>query len=47
MSYVPPSGGSRRPAPKPTPAVGRITMAAWRQPTGGVRPGTSAAIAPR
>jgi hypothetical protein len=37
MSYVTPNGGSRQPTPKPVPARGRITMAAWRQPLGGVR----------
>jgi hypothetical protein len=37
MSYVSPKGGSRQPTPKPCPTLGRITMVAWRQPTGGVR----------
>ena len=37
MPYVSPTGGTRVPTPKPTPALGRISMVAWRQPTGGVR----------
>ncbi len=37
MPYVTPTGGSRQPTPKPVPTVGRITMVAWRQPTGGAR----------
>jgi hypothetical protein len=37
MTYVNPTGGSRQPTPKPGPSVGRISMTAWRQPTGGVR----------
>lgn len=38
MSYVTPTGGSRRAAPKPAPSVGPVTMASWRQPIGGIRP---------
>jgi hypothetical protein len=37
MPYVSPTGGSRAPTPKPAPELGRISMVAWRQPTGGVR----------
>ena len=37
MPYVSPTGGSRAPTPKPAPDPGRISMVAWRQPTGGVR----------
>jgi hypothetical protein len=47
MPYVTPTGGSREPTPKPAPAVGRITMAAWRQPVGGVRPASPATAATR
>jgi len=37
MPYVTPTGGSRRPTPKPVPTPGRIPMVTWRQPTGGAR----------
>jgi hypothetical protein len=37
MPYVSPAGGSRAPTPKPRPSIGRVTMVAWRQPTGGTR----------
>ncbi len=37
MSYITPTGGSRHPTPKPGPSLGRVSMVAWRQPTGGVR----------
>jgi hypothetical protein len=37
MPYVTPAGGSRAPAPKPGPQLGRISKLAWRQPIGGVR----------
>jgi hypothetical protein len=37
LPYVTPTGGSRRPTPKPGPTHLRIPMIAWRQPLGGVR----------
>ena len=37
MPYTSPTGGTRAPAPKPAPQLGRITRVAWRQPTGGSR----------
>ena len=46
-TYVTPTGGSRQPTPKPTPKPGRITMVAWRQPTGGVRSTAAPAPGPR
>ena len=42
MTYVTPTGGSRQPTPRPVPTLGRITMVAWRQPVGGVRPAAPA-----
>jgi hypothetical protein len=38
MPYVTPTGGSRQPAPRPIPTLGRLAMTSWRQPVGGVRP---------
>jgi hypothetical protein len=40
MPYVTPTGGTRQPTLKPGPTLGRISMATWRQPTGGVRTGS-------
>ena len=37
MPYLTPTGGSRAPTVKPAPGLGRISMVAWRQPTGGAR----------
>jgi hypothetical protein len=47
MPYVTPTGGSRQPTPKPAPTLGRITMTAWRQPVGGVRPASTTPPATR
>ena len=43
MTYETPKGGTSRPAPKPGPRPGRLPIASWRQPTGGVRSSTSSA----
>lgn len=43
MLYETPKGGTRQPTPKPSPTLGRIPMAAWRQPAGGVRATTPSA----
>jgi hypothetical protein len=42
LPYSTPTGGTRVPTPKPEPKLGPAPIHTWRQPVGGVRPGTSA-----
>ena len=43
LPYTTPTGGTRAPTPKPQPKLGPATMTSWRQPIGGIRPGTTPA----